>query len=410
MDWDRHRTLSREWSNAIVGYAQAINAYVAKGMQDGWDAAGDEPKDERSDALALAVIDIVREANATAAWRELRERFPVAHAPFVPLLRERGQPIEHIVWIADDAVVATVGSAWQGGVAMRFDLDGDVVPVGVRGVGRTGEWIAVAGEHDVELRRGWDQAGTRRVSMPDGVLESIAPLADGSGALVVTTAGVFVSTDGEPRRLFPTDEDDDDREPEYAMIHAALSPDGSLVACGHQDSQHVVLGIGGEKLASFGPLGSEYPHHAAWWGDGSIAAFNSCHFYGGVTIGIATRDLRGLETDAYEADARMFALDEGMRVYSSAWLGDLFAFGDAYGYVHGVTTDGVEKWRHFVGSSVMSVACSPDGSKLAVGTAAGFLVLLDMRAGTMDRSGIGTAGFGELIRYVAWKGEQVWRW
>jgi hypothetical protein len=171
-----------------------------------------------------------------------------------------------------------------------------------------------------------------------------------------------------------------------------------------------VLSIDGERVARFGPVYSEYPHHAAWSGDGTFACFNSCHFYNGVTVGAQLDQLRGLELDAYDEDERLRPIQGGMRVYASEWMDDAFALGDAGGYVRAVTPSGEEKWRHFVGSSIGGIARSPDGRMLAVATAAGFLSLLDTRPDAPDPAVIGTAGFAERLRYVTWRGESVWRW
>ncbi|HUH02960.1 MAG TPA: hypothetical protein VML75_13275, partial [Kofleriaceae bacterium] len=97
-------------------------------------------------------------------------------------------------------------------------------------------------------------------------------------------------------------------------------------------------------------------------------------------------------------------------VYASDWVDGVFALGGAHGYVYGVTPAGEERWRHFVGSTIGGVALAPDGRTLAVATAAGFLVLLDTQPTAPDPTLIGTAGFRELIRYVSWQGERIWRW
>lgn len=136
----------------------------------------------------------------------------------------------------------------------------------------------------------------------------------------------------------------------------------------------------------------------------------SCHFCNGATVGAPLTDLRGLELNAHDEDARLRFVQGDMRVYASDWIGDAFAFGEAGGYVRAVTPDGDERWRHVVGSTVGGIALSPDGRTLAIATAAGFLSLVDTRPEAPDPTSIGTAGFAERLRYVTWRGESVWRW
>lgn len=441
MDWDKHAALSETWTAQTLRYVEEVNAFVAKGLQDGWDAAGPEPDDVRTEALAAQVVDVVREANAAGQWQQLRHRFPVAHRPFISFLEAQARGVNSVVWIAEDRVVARLGSGWDPDATMQFTTDGDAAIVaGIDAVGRCGNWFALTRGGQIELVEEWGSPPALRLPMPSGIegvpetagvavepperpwLEAITPLPDGSGALVVLHEGVFLSTSDGIRRVFPeplsigaeleqvAEEGDGTFTPYYDMIHAALSPDGSMVACGGQDSQHLLLSREGVCLARFGPVHSSYPHHACFSPNGALACFNSCHFYGGVTVGATVETLRGMALAEYDDDPRLRILDEGMRVYASTWFDDAFVFGDAYGHIRAIRPDGTEKWHHFVGSTVEAISPSPDGKLLAVGTAAGFLVFLEVEPEAPDRAMIGNAGFAERLRYITWRGEPIWRW
>ena len=84
--------LSKRWRKESLAYVAGMNEYVRRGMQRGWDQAGEPPKESRQ-LLAPRVIDIVREANKIGELADLRERFPPAHSPFIEMLYENGQRV-----------------------------------------------------------------------------------------------------------------------------------------------------------------------------------------------------------------------------------------------------------------------------------------------------------------------------
>jgi anti-anti-sigma factor len=82
--------LSERWRKESLDYVAAMNACLLRGMQSGWDKAGQPPKETRR-LLAGRVIDAVREANKMGELTDLRVRYPPAHSPFIEMLEENGQ-------------------------------------------------------------------------------------------------------------------------------------------------------------------------------------------------------------------------------------------------------------------------------------------------------------------------------
>jgi hypothetical protein len=103
-------------------------------------------------------------------------------------------------------------------------------------------------------------------------------------------------------------------------------------------------------------------------------------------------------------------LEDSSRVYASSFVGGAFVLGDAYGYLRACTPKGKPTWQLFCGSSIGGIDVSPDGRRLAVATAAGFLQMYDLDVGGPDRFQIGTAQHVERVRFVRWKGRPILRW
>lgn len=395
----------------------AINRFVEVGTREGWDAAGEQPRDDREE-LASEVLAVVEEANRTGAWRELRTAFPPAHEPFARRLRELAIGIGDPRWVDDAHVVARVGTAWRPEAVVEFGVDGEYAATDALAAGRSPDrrWFAIAREQEVEIRDGFRGAVAATLPLSDSGEPAIKlqPFPDGREVLVTRGDGVFVlGSDGWRRLPFHFDEDeegDDEQDRSFSMIHAAMSPDGRLIAIGHQSSSHVILNRDGRRVAEFGPIHSEYPHHAAFSADGAHVIVNACHFYNGVTMIGRVSDVAGLDLEPYHEAPCLRVLDKGCRVYASTFHRDLVLLGDAYGYVRAFGLDGQAAWQLFCGSSIGGIDVSPDGRKLAVATAAGYLQLYEMDVDEPDPFQIGTARHHELIRFVRWKDRPMLRW
>ncbi|WKL02576.1 hypothetical protein Q0F98_00930 [Paenibacillus amylolyticus] len=142
------------------------------------------------------------------------------------------------------------------------------------------------------------------------------------------------------------------------MGHAAVSRDGRWIAFGSQGSNHMVMDRQLNKTYSLYPE-SSYPHYAAFTSNNQTVWFNACHFYNGVTIQVPLESIAGNET---KEDWPV--MDENARVYAAVEIEAGMVLGDAYGYLYCVNGEGEEVWRHFVGSTIYSLAVSLNSPNL----------------------------------------------
>lgn len=190
------------------------------------------------------------------------------------------------------------------------------------------------------------------------------------------------------------------------MGHGAVSPNGKLIAAGHQSSEHYIFDA--ENYTLIGQVAPEisYPHYAAFNSDATIIAFNSCHFYGGVTLGIETECLPDLTLNYADDDQRITMLEDGSRVYATACRGDELIVGDAHGYLRAVDWRGNIRWQYLIGSTIGAIDISVDGKQLVATTYAGFVCLIDLDTGEPDPFTFTTATHREKRRWLFWKSEK----
>jgi hypothetical protein len=423
--------LSALWREASHRYVTAVNAYVERGLRDGWEKAGPEPQDDRAD-LAAEVLAIVRAANARGNTGFLRERFPPAWEPFSPIIEKVGQQLAPLAWIDDRRIAAKVGGV---GPVVVVDEDEIVEQPNVRSFGRSsdGRFFALAFDEGVEVRRGWNGPKVALLDLPNGqeglpagrdaprafkrfdILQLVV-FPDGCRVLLASSAGVFVLSASGTTRLIPTPAEYGEQADSWSkklldaspgslsMVHGAVSPRGYFVLAGWQGSRHLVFDEQLEQVASVGPL-CEYPDFAWFSTTGDLAAFNACSFYDGVSIAVPATALRGLDTAHHEKHPSVRVLDESARVYAAVARDDEFIIGDARGYLRAFDLRGNYRWQYFIGSTISALDLSPDGKKLAVASYAGSLCVLELDAAERDPFAIGTASHRELVRWLFWKGE-----
>ncbi|GED15300.1 WD40 repeat domain-containing protein [Aneurinibacillus migulanus] len=428
MDWTLYETQSKRWRDEGKQYATAINAFVEKGMRDGWDSVEAEPQETRID-MAQEVLKVVRQANESGEITALRKYFPPSYGPLIELIREKGQAIRSVFYIDDNRTVFTVGASWEATTVYLLTRDRFEVLPNVSGVGRSsdGRIYALAYEDGIYTYDGWQGSQLQRFDWPTGLegitgewatepmedarsITELIPFPDRQRLLLVNATGVYVLSAEGTKRLHPDEatiqewkEDLEEGEPlQIDMEHGAISRDGKWIAFGSQDSEHLILDAELNIHNVWYPE-SSYPHYALFSYDNHKVLFNACHFYNGVSIAVPLE-----QTDSYDTtnkDGSQFIVDDECRIYAGVSWGDVFIVGDAYGYIRAWSTTGEFRWRLFVGSTISGMDISPDGKILLVGTYGGMLHRIRLDMGR-DEYTIGTGDHSEERRWLIWKEEQ----
>ena len=362
--------------------------------------------------------------------------WPPAHSPLITWLEEHGQSIPLVRFLDDGSLVARIGAHYDKDaktVHIRGDTVLELPAIGPFGRSPNRRYFAFAHESGIEIRDGWSGERTAfcpwprgTEDVPDGFEVSpfakhptptrLVPFPDGDRVLLASSDGIFVLAPNSVRRLLPTREqlrgqflwlrENHPADPlacSIDMEHGVVSNDGTLIAIGEQSSSHLVFDSD-VRLVLEVPPASEYPHHAVFSADDAVLALNSCHFYNGTTVGVATTALRNRASMAAVAP---FQLEDGARVYAAAARNDEFIVGDARGYVRAFDTAGMYRWQQFIGSSIGDIDLSVDGRRLAVSTYAGFLSIFHLDVGRQHAYQIGNGNHLEERRWVFWKGERA---
>ncbi len=447
--------LSKRWNEPGRTYRQdlcsQISDYHANRIEEVKDC--DDPRDED---LAGAVLAQVREFNEEGAWRKARQHFDPAWEPFVNRLDKNGRSLDCATILGEDDYLLRLGSEYEDAELVRIRGE-RVVPVAqamacamsrnrkflvmadrARGLvvtdGFPGTLLAEAPWPDPEdrlphglpakLRSDW----SRFEGAPQVVDLRICN--HGKRILVISSEEGVLLCDlsrAEPawRLLLPdygwaSNPDFEEDEPPYFesvdMVHGDLSPDGNLAAFGLQHTKHFVATLREDGVEPFARVGqySEYPHFALFSDDGRFLAFNSCHFYNGITGVLEVATARGLETPSWEEDPRFPVVENSLRVYGATWLPPgateeatgAFCLAGA-GWLKCVTPGGELLWEHLFGSTASSLDYCPKSNTLLLGSYSGFLHVLDPGAEAEAGTEIGYRPRRERKRWVFWREEKT---
>ena len=288
------QTKQQEWRQKTLQYVESVNAFVAKGLAEGWENAGDEPSDSGREELVPELLAAIRKENAKGNTDSLRKRWPPAHAPLISLLEENGQSIPVVCVLPDNSILVRLGAPYEAGKLVHIDGDSvqDIETDGFFGYGPNKRFFAFSRPDGIEIREGWNgnrvalcRWPTGLEGIPDGfdlkpfdelpLPTRLIPFPDGKRVLLVSSEGIFVLSPQKAVRLLPTTNQlkehfewsqkeypDDELTMGLSMEHGAISHDGKYIAVGSQDSTHFLFD---DELKLVGDVGNwtEYPHHAS---------------------------------------------------------------------------------------------------------------------------------------------------
>ncbi|MEP2280405.1 hypothetical protein [Maribacter sp.] len=408
--------IKKEWNSKGSKYASDVNKMVEFGETNGWDNwKGEEPKDER-EHLSDAVFQLLKDANRNNTVDVFRTDFPPAHSPMVKFMQEKSQSIQQLYFIDEQKIVFMVGTAHQKRQAYLLK-DGETIELDASidaiGKSKRENVFAIASNNTIVTTQGWEGEIMATFNLDEaknlGITELI-PFNDGQKILLISSDGIFIITKNTEKMIHPLpDPEDEEWEPYIDMENATISNDNKYIVVGDQCSDHRVLDQNGTMIGEVGPQ-SSYPDFCLFSKDDSQLITNSCHFYNGVTIGVAASDLENIEIPAYEESGQYTIIDEEMRVYCGIATSKYYILGDAFGYIRAIDAKGNCIWRYFLGSSISGITISNDEKTLWVGSSSGMLHKLQLNNGLRDDHTIGTGKHYEEFRLVIWKDEPILKW
>ncbi len=403
-------SIQQEWQTKGAEYARAVNDMLRFADEHGWDNwKGGEPKDERAH-LARKVISLLRKANEQGETQQFRQDFPPAHDPLVDLIDDEAQSICQLQFIGDEKIVFLTGAPYQ--QRQAYLLNGNELlelDEGIRAIGKSkmGDVFAICVKDRITTTRGWQGEIIAEFIFGEdanhGITE-LTPFNDGKRILLTSAKGIFILSEQGAQMIHPVvDEDDEEWAADIDMENAVIADDNSFIVTADQASDFRVLDAKGEQIGVIGPQ-SSYPHFCLFSKDNRQLLTNSCHFYNGISIGVATGELDGMLIPAYQEEGDFTLLDDQMRVYAGVATSGAYILGDAYGYIRAIDLEGNTIWKHHLGSTISGMTISADEQTLWVGSYSGMLHKLKLGAG-QDAHTVGNGNHKEQFRIIFWKSE-----
>jgi hypothetical protein len=405
-----------EWNRLGSEYAKSVNEMVEFGEKNGWENwKGKEPEDNR-EHLADEIFNLLKKANKDNAVEEFRNDYPPSHSPIIKFLEKKGQSIEQLQFIGGQKIVFLTGTSYQKRQAYILDnedtlkLDSTINAIGKS---KKNNVFAISAENKIITTQGWEGNIISTFELKEakdlGITELI-PFNDGYKVLLITSEGIFLITKETEKMIHPVPDLDDEEWDSYIdMENATLSNDNQFIVVGDQCSEHRILDTNGSQIGGIGQQ-SEYPHYCLFSKNDSQLITNSCHFYNGITIGVSSEKLNGINIPEYEESPLYKTIDEGMRVYCGTASSDFYILGDAHGYIKAIDHNGKCIWRHFLGSTISGITISDDEKSLWIGSYSGMLHKLQLGKGFRDDHTIGNGNHYEDFRLILWKEESEMRW
>jgi hypothetical protein len=436
---------------------RSVAEHDARELADFHEGRSEQPSmanDTRSPELAEQVLAEVIRLNALGRAGEARALFDPAHAPFIPELEKGGRGLTCCAILGANEFLVNQGTSYT--KKTTWHLQGDRITPAQTLV--TFAWsrnrrhfLAVREDGTIALHRKYGDAAYDVIPsipgsafVPNGLPADLAASYETPGdhagyshsaisddgtkiLLCDETRGIVLlckeRSGWNVKLLYPSisldledlvvenDEGGKEVYTSFDMIHSALSPDGRYAALGAQSSTHYILDIRDEPSlhAKLGHL-SEYPHDACFSSDSELVAFNSCHFYNGVTFVSEVSRVKGLNTQPYDLHASQLVLNPYLRVYASGYLpgsmtsrqnGAFLLAGS--GFATCVATDGKVLWELGFGSSAGAVDVCPETGRVLIASYSGILHLLDPARQQDPPIFSGYKAPQELRRWLFWE-------
>jgi hypothetical protein len=325
--------------------------------------------------------------------------FPPSYEAFE--YEDIGRSIQPALYV-DDGILARI----DGRVHRIHDETVELVPdVIAFGRSRDRKHIAVAYGDRIEIRGGLQRAAHATLPLPKdfGAILTIDVFPDGARALVATDRGVFVVSERGTETIHGGEDD-------MSYVHAALSPDGRIIACGDQDSAHLLFTSEGGRfvLAAEVEPASSYPCFAMFHDTQPNVCLSSCHFGGSASIAMELGLLKNKKKKALRfsaGDDRVVCIDDRRWMYCGISREKGYLLGDRSGYAWLFAFDGQLLAYYHVGSTMESMDVNAESTRILYGTCAGLLVEFDRTSKEKDLYRVRSFDQGkEIRRWVFWKG------
>jgi len=409
-------SIKDEWNKLGSEYAKGVNEMVEFGEKNGWENwKGKEPEDKR-EHLADEIFNLLKKANEDNTVEQFRNDYPPSHSPIIKFLEKKGQSIEQLQFIDGQKILFLTGTSYQKRQAYILDNENTLKldsTINAIGKSKKNNVFAISAENKITTTQGWEGniISTFELKETKGLgITELIPFNDGLKVLLITSEGIFLITKETEKMIHPVPDLDDEEWDSYIdMENATLSNDNQFIVVGDQCSEHRILDANGYQIGGIGQQ-SEYPHYCLFSKDDSQLITNSCHFYNGITIGVSSEKLNGINIPEYEESPLYKIIDEGMRVYCGTVSSDLYVLGDAHGYIRAIDRNGKCIWRHFLGSTISGITLSDDEKTLWIGSYSGMLHKLQLGKGFRDNHTIGNGNHYEDFRLILWKEEPIMKW
>lgn len=420
---------SKRWIEEGRAFKTALNAWLAE-IYAGNKPSEDEPEDTRED-MGEQVLKYARQLTEEGRADDLRRMFPPAHEPFdYDEIDPDGVQTGQLLLLKDGRVVTTVYT--DEGRRTYVMKDNEITPVpDVIGIARSTyhEHVAKAYRDRIDVHASWDGPVVRSLSWPDGAerstFDTLSIFPDGKRAVVAADDGIFLLDETGSTMLFPDQawreeygSDDPDDEISLSYAHAAISPDGSLIALGVQEPPHRILREHEGTWTTVAEIypRSSYPHAALFHDAKPHVALAGCHFANSATVGLQLDKLPKpgadpIALDGYDGDEDLDYIDDRFWVFAMAPLDEGYALGANNGYIWAHAFDGRKQlWFCHLGSTLTAMDISEDRNTLVVGTYSGQVIVLRLDQKHDPGQLISDRDVREERRWVFWPGGPPIAW